>query len=304
MIASVGIVVALLVPLLVLAQAGDMRMYVPIIHGADQGGPPPTADAVLVGAGDIASCSSTGDEATANLLDSISGTVFTAGDNAYESGTASEFANCYDPTWGRHKARTRPAAGNHEYNTAGASGYYDYFGAAAGDPQQGYYSYDLGAWHIVVLNSNLNMATGSAQEQWLRSDLAAHPATCTAAIWHHPLFTSGQYAPGVKSTQPLWQALYDSNAEVVVVGHDHDYERFAPQTASGTYDATRGIREFVVGTGGKNLRSFTSVQPNSEVRDTSTSGVLKLTLHATSYDWEFVPVAGHTFTDQGSQACH
>ena len=149
------------------------------------------ADPVLVGAGDISSCSSTGDEATANLLDGIVGTVFTAGDNAYDSGSASEYANCYGPAWGRFKAQTKPSPGNHEYYTPGAAGYFGYFGAAAGDPTKGYYSYDLGTWHIIMLNSEIDVRTGSLQEQWLRADLAQNPAACTLAIWHQPLFSSG-----------------------------------------------------------------------------------------------------------------
>jgi hypothetical protein len=260
------------------------------------------ADPVLVGAGDIASCSSLGDEATAKLLDGIPGTVFTAGDNAYPNGTATEFANCYDPTWGRHKARTRPAPGNHDYYTPGASGYYNYFGAAAGDPTKGYYSYNLGAWHVVVLNSNISMAAGSPQERWLRADLAAHPAACTVAYWHHPRFSSG-YHGNDSSVHPIWQALYDYGADVVLNGHDHNYERFAPQDPSGKRDTVRGIREFVVGMGGATLRAFRTIQPNSEVRNSDTRGVLKLTLHPTSYSWQFIPEAGKSFSDTGNAPC-
>ncbi|MGH2592257.1 MAG: metallophosphoesterase family protein, partial [Anaerolineae bacterium] len=261
------------------------------------------ADPVLVGAGDIASCSSSGDEATANLLDTIPGTVFTAGDNVYESGTATEFANCYDPSWGRHKSRTRPSPGNHDYNTAGASGYYDYFGAAAGNPSQGYYAYDLGTWHIIVLNSEIAHGAGSAQEQWLRSDLAAHSNTCTLAYWHRPRFSSGFHG-NITSLNAFWLALHEYGADVVVNGHDHDYERFAPQNPSGVADPTYGLREFVVGTGGRSLTAFSTIQGNSEVRDSSTYGVLKLTLHPTSYDWVFVPQAGGAFTDSGNASCH
>ncbi len=259
--------------------------------------------AVLVGAGDIASCGLRGDEATAALLDTIPGTVFTAGDNAYNSGTPSEYADCYDPTWGRHKARTRPAPGNHDYATPGAAGYFGYFGAAAGDPATGYYSYDLGDWHILVLNSNLSMQAGSPQEQWLRNDLAAHPAPCTLAYWHHPRFSSGPHGSST-AAQALWQALYEAGAEVVVSGHDHHYERFAPQDAQGTADAEQGIRAFVVGTGGGRLDAIGPPIANSEVHEDDTWGVLKLTLHTMSYGWEFVPVAGKTFTDQGSAGCH
>jgi acid phosphatase type 7 len=269
----------------------------------------PQSDPVLVGAGDIARCTSSGDEATANLLDSIPGTVYTLGDNAYESGTATEFANCYDPSWGRHKGRTRPSPGNHEYRTSGASGYFGYFGSAAGDPQKGYYSYDLGQWHVVVLNSNdlcryVSCAAGSAQAEWLRADLASNPAQCTLAYFHHPLFTSGNYSPGFSEVKPLWDVLYSGGAEVVLNGHDHLYERFAPQSPSGAPDPARGIREFVVGTGGASHYGISTVQPNSQVRNTGTFGVLKLTLHPTSYDWQFVPEAGKSFTDSGSTSCH
>src|SRR5438094_3819622 len=237
--------------------------------------------AILVGAGDIASCTSSGDEATAALLDAVSGTVFTAGDNAYDSGTYDQYSNCYDPSWGRHRARTRPSPGNHEYLTPGATGYFQYFGPSAGDPSKGYYSYDLDSWHVVVINSNADVRPGSAQEQWLRADLAAHPAPCTLAYWHYPRFSSG-FQGSHPAMQPIWQALYDAGAEVVISGHDHDYERFAPQTPSGVADPARGIREFVVGTGGASYYIFNTPQPNSELRHTGTFGVWKLTLHAPS----------------------
>lgn len=268
---------------------------------------PATSDPVLVGAGDIARCPTTGAEATAKLLDVIPGTVFTTGDNAYESGTATEFQDCYDPTWGRHKARTRPTPGNHEYYTAGASGYFGYFGTAAGDPSEGYYSYNLGDWHIVSLNSMCENVGGcdatSPMVTWLEQDLSSNPKACTVAYFHHPLFSSGEHGNNTKM-RPTWDALYAANADVVLNGHDHNYERFAPQSPSGAADSTRGIREFVVGMGGGSHYGIVNVQPNSEVRNTDTYGVLKLTLHPTSYDWEFVPEAGKTFTDSGTTACH
>ncbi|MFC7246619.1 DNRLRE domain-containing protein [Catellatospora aurea] len=265
--------------------------------------PPPSGDPVLVGAGDIAD-SGSGDTATAALLDGISGTVFTTGDNVYTNGTASEFSSYYNPTWGRHKARTRPAPGNHDYNTSGASGYYNYFGSVAGPSGQGYYSYDLGNWHVVSLNSNISMSAGSAQETWLRNDLAASSKPCTIAYWHHPLFTSGaNHAPST-STRPLYQALYDYNADVVVWGHNHQYERFAPMNASGTADSSRGIRSFVAGMGGAGFYGFGTIQPNSQARNSDTWGVLKFTLHANSYDWQFVPQAGKTYNDSGTGTCH
>jgi acid phosphatase type 7 len=258
---------------------------------------------VLVGAGDIAECSSAGDQATAALLDSLPGTVFAAGDNAYPDGTVTNYTDCYAPSWGRHKARTRPSPGNHEYHTSGASGYYNYFGAAAGDSGKGFYSYDLGDWHIISLNSNVSMSAGSPQEQWLRADLAANTKTCTLAYWHHPRFSSGSHGSSTEP-QPLWQALYDFNADVIIAGHDHNYQRFAPQTPTGVADPARGIREFVVGTGGASHYNFATPIANTEAYNLDTWGVLKLTLHAASYAWEFVPVAGKTYTDSGSGACH
>ena len=252
------------------------------------------ADPVLVGAGDIADCTTTRDGATAALLDTIPGTVVTLGDNVYTSGTASEFRDCYAPTWGRHKARTRPAAGNHDYKTAGASGYFGYFGASAGDPRKGYYSYDLGTWHIVVLNSNCEAVGGchatSPQGGWLRANLAANLDKDVLAYWHHPRFSSGMHG-GSPSMTAFWEILYAAGADVILNGHDHDYERFAPQDPWGRSDSRFGIREFVVGTGGTALRPRASVAANSQVFST-TYGVLRLTLRQGAYDWAFEPVAG------------
>jgi len=256
----------------------------------------------LVGAGDISTCKSTSDEATARLLDQHDGIVFTAGDNAYEDGTAREFQDCYAPAWGRHLGRTRPSPGNHEYRTPGASGYYSYFGTNAGPPGLGYYSYDIGAWHVVSLNSNMSASEGSAQHEWLRADLAANKTTCAAAYWHHPVFSSGEHGNNSKM-RAIWRLLRENGVEVVLNGHDHDYERFGLQNADGQADAERGIRQFVVGTGGKGLDPFVHIQPNSEVRDSSSYGVLKLTLRAAGYDWEFIPVAGGSFRDSGSGGC-
>ncbi len=266
-----------------------------------------TLPTTLVGTGDIATCPGTGDEATADLIDDIDGTIFTTGDNAYPDATDANFQNCYEPSWGRHKPRTYPSPGNHEYHIPGASGYFDYFGAAAGDPAEGYYSYELGNWHIVSLNSMCEEAGGCGEDSpmvsWLKGDLAASSNTCTLAYWHHPLFSSG-YHGNQDKMKPTWDALYAANVDVVLNGHDHAYERFAPQDPSGVADSARGIREFVVGTGGADLRPFETIQPNSEVRNADTHGVLRLTLQATSYDWEFVPVAGKMFTDSGSASCH
>jgi len=265
-------------------------------------------EAVLIGAGDIADCSDlAGAEATAKLLEANPGTVMALGDLAYPNGTAENF-KCYDQTWGRVKARTRPAVGNHEFHSSGAAYYFQYFGGAAGDPKTGYYSYELGAWHVVVLNSECKevggCGAGSPQEKWLRADLAAHPAGCRLAYFHKPRFSSGlNHGDDVEMTA-FWQALYDFNTELVLNGHDHDYERFAPQDPHGKADPKRGIREFVVGTGGKNHREFGLTKPNSEVRNNNAFGVLKLTLKPHGYDWKFLPEAGKTFTDEGAGSCH
>jgi hypothetical protein len=264
--------------------------------------------AVIVGAGDIADCKDlSGAEATAKLLEQIPGTVMVPGDLAYPDGSKENF-ECYDKTWGRVKSRTRPSPGNHEFHAAGATPYFDYFGAAAGDPKDGFYSYELGSWHIVVLNSECKdlggCDAGSRQEKWLRADLAAHPVACTLAYWHKPLFSSGSAHGNDPEIKPLWQALYDANADVVVNGHDHNYERFAPQTPDGVVDRARGIREFVAGTGGKSQRPIGEVKTNSEVRNADAFGVLKLTLKPNGYDWQFIPEAGKKFTDSGSGTCH
>jgi len=264
--------------------------------------------AVLIGAGDIADCTElAGAEATAKLLEANPGTVMALGDLAYPDGSAENF-KCYDKTWGRMKSRTRPAVGNHEFHSKGATYYFEYFGGAAGDPKTGYYSYDLGSWHVVVLNSECKEVggcqAGSPEERWLREDLAAHPAGCTLAYFHKPRFSSGLNHGDDLEVTPLWQALYDYNAELVLNGHDHDYERFAPQDPNGKSDPKRGIREFVVGTGGKSHREFGPTKPNSEVRNNDAYGVLKLTLKAAGYDWQFLPEAGKTFSDSGSGSCH
>jgi calcineurin-like phosphoesterase family protein len=281
---------------------------------AGDGSPAPTAPlrsetAVLVGAGDIADCGSNRDSATADLVEAIDGTVFTLGDNAYESGTAAEFRECYGPTWGRRSIleRTRPTAGNHDYETAGAAGYFGYFGDAAGKPNEGWYAYDAGAWRIYVLNSNCSSIggcdRGSRQERWLRADLAANPRTCALAMWHHPRFSSSEHGNDPK-TADLWATLQDSGAELVLVGHDHDYERFAPQTASGRSDPEHGLVEIVVGTGGRTPYEFRTIRDNSLVRASGVFGVLRLDLSVGAYAFEFVPVAGEPFTDAGLGACH
>jgi hypothetical protein len=270
----------------------------------------PPGPPVVVAAGDIADCAKEGDEATATLVGGIEGTVLTLGDNAYPEGTAEDFAGCYDPSWGQFKARTRPSPGNHEYHTEGARGYFDYFGEAAGDPDEGYYSYDLGAWHIVALNSNcgegeIRCGPGSAQVRWLEEDLANNDEeACTLAYFHHPLFTSGEYRPGEERMERLWEVLYDAGVDVVLNGHDHNYQRFAPQDPEGRADPEDGIREFVVGTGGRSNYQISQPIVNTEVYNDDTYGVLKLTLHPKRYEWEFVPVDGESFTDSGAAQCH
>jgi acid phosphatase type 7 len=271
-------------------------------------GPPPSGE-VIVAAGDIADCTSDGDEATARLVSGMEGTVLTLGDNAYPDGTAQDFEECYEPSWGQFKERTRPAPGNHEYESGGASAYFDYFGDAAGDPDKGYYSYDLGGWHFVALNSNcgeeLRCGPGSPQGRWLEKDLAASDEeACTLAYFHHPLFTSGSYRPGIKRVERLWEILYAGGVDVVLNGHDHNYQRFAPQDPQGRADPEDGIREFVVGTGGRSNYQISQPIANTEVYNDDTFGVLELTLHPKSYDWKFVPVAGDTFTDSGVARCH
>jgi hypothetical protein len=300
-------------PQLVITTAATIATATPSSVATKTATPKPTATvtstatgaAVLVGAGDIAVCGITGDEQTAKLIDGIPGTVATFGDNSNDEGTAAQYANCYDPTWGRLKARTKPAVGNHDYLTSSGTPYFNYFGAAA-HPTKAYYSYDLGSWHVVVLNSECSHVggcqAGSAQEQWLKADLAANQKRCTLAYWHEPRFSSGQWGNHTRY-DAFWQDLYQAHATLVLNGHDHDYERFAPQNPSGKADPN-GIREFVVGTGGAGAGPLNSAQPNSEVRHTGTWGVIKLTLQATSYSWDFIPVAGQTFTDSGSESCN
>jgi hypothetical protein len=263
---------------------------------------------MFTGAGDIASCSKTGDTQTAALLDAIPGPIFTLGDVVYQNGTTSEFANCYEPTWGRFKDRTYPSVGNHEYNTSGATPYYDYFGDRAGPRGKGYYSFDLGAWHVVVLNSNIPRTPTSAQVQWLRQDLADHPNLCTLAYFHHPLYSStgGSGSGGVvySSSRTFHDTLYAAGVDLVLAGHRHFYERMAPVRPNGTLDSQFGTRVIIVGTGGIGGGTVTNLHPSSEARDGDTRGVLRLHLYEDSYAWKFVPVAGKTFTDSSFTACH
>ena len=267
-----------------------------------------TSTATMVGAGDIAGCSERGDSsATARLLGNIGGSVYTLGDNVQGQGDANEFRNCYDPTWGKHKKRTKPAVGNHEYHTAGAEPYYDYFGARAGARGEGYYSYDLKSWHVVVLNSNCGQVGGcesdSPQGRWLRNDLAENPARCTVAYFHHPLQATGLNTPSPQ-VRPLWDMLHDRRADVILSGHAHRYERHAPMTPGGAR-SENGIRQFVVGTGGADggTEIYKDQTPNLQRVKVGTPGVLKLSLRADSYGWRFVPIAGK-FTDSGTDTCH
>jgi hypothetical protein len=258
-----------------------------------------TVTGALIGAGDIAGCRTDyQDEATAKIISAIPGTVFTVGDNAYPDGTTSDFS-CYNTSWGAFKSRTRPAPGNHEYNSSStAAPYFNYFGSRAGPAGRGWYSYDVGGWHIVSLNSERNLST---QASWLKSDLAAHPAKCTLAYWHKPLFTSGSIHSPNTSMRPIFTVLYNAGAEIVLGGHNHNYERFAPQDPYGKA-TSNGIRQFVVGTGGAELYGFGSAKPNSQVRHQG-YGVLKLTLYSDHYAYKFISV-GSSWTDSGTGTCH
>lgn len=235
-------------------------------------------------------------------LDEIPGTVFTAGDNAYPVGSREDFARCYDPAWGRHKFRTRPTPGNHDYDTPGAAAYYDYFGGSAGPRGLGYYSFPLGSWRVFALNSEISAFSGSPQIEWLRAELASQRTFCALAYFHTPLFGSGTNGSN-PHMQVAWREMYAAGLDVIVTGHNHSYERFALQDPEGRPDSTRGIRQFVVGTGGAPLTPFPFVRANSEVRG-SAWGVLKLTLRTDQYDWEFVPVPGRSFSDFGTGRCH
>jgi acid phosphatase type 7 len=261
-------------------------------------------DPILVGAGDIAKCDSPGDEATAALIKPLLAnpnvTIFTTGDNVYERGTSEEWQQCYGPSWGQFKNRTRPVIGNHDFATDNGAPYYQYFGASAGKAGLGYYSYTLGAWHIVVLNSNLPPQPGDAQYRWLEADLKAQKTTCQMALWHHPRFSSGLHGNDERFVA-LWQLLRRYQVDVVVNGHDHHYERFAPQDENGQADP-KGPREFVVGTGGAWLYPQKTTQPNSAARLFGVWGVTQFTLRPKSYSWQFIPVGG-TFRDAGTVNC-
>jgi hypothetical protein len=275
--------------------------------------PLPSAPQVFVGAGDIgwnpADDGKTGGQAlTAALIaaNMIGGTVFTVGDDAYLDGSTQNFTDWYNPSWGQFLGRTRPTPGNHEYDTdRSMSGYFGYFGAAATiggpGPPGGFYSFDLGDWHAVMLNSSIDTSANSPQGVWLQNDLATHPVKCTIAVFHFPLFSSGPN-PTMPQARPLWDILYKNNVDVIVNGHDHLYERFVPQDPTGFPDQAKGIREFIVGTGGARLYPLVRNAPNSERRIADTYGVLKFTL-GTGYDWQFIPV-GAGQSDSGHWECH
>ena len=271
------------------------------------------AGVTLYAAGDIADCrkqkpEDSGAGKTARIIEDglmrdKNAVVLTLGDNTYPIGLIEEFTDCYDPTWGRFKNRTFPAPGNHEYKTPAAAGYYTYFGDRAGPSRRGYYSFDLGKWHIVSLNSNLQAADQQQQLAWLKADLTAHPAHCTLAYWHHPLFSSGGHGNN-ESMKDMWRTLEAAGVDVVLAGHDHDYERFAPQDSDGMHDEAHGIREFIVGTGGAYLTPIGWIKPNSEVSNNKTHGVLRMVLHDNGYKWEFMSVDKHSFSDRGAALCH
>ena len=266
------------------------------------------SEAILVGAGDVGECfrkpASEAEAAkTAALIEQIPGTVFVAGDLVYPYGEEEGFRNCYDPTWGRFKARTLPAPGNHDYYAYKAAPYYTYWGQAAGEPGKGYYSVQVGSWRVIALNSMIEAGAGSEQERWLRTELKTHAAHCTLAFWHHPLISSGLMGNNPKM-RDIFQALYEGGVDVVINGHDHVYERFALQDAQGQADSERGLRVFIVGTGGASLLGFSTVRANSEIRQAGVFGVIKLTLRSDGYAWDFIPIEGQTFRDSGEGKCH
>jgi acid phosphatase type 7 len=264
--------------------------------------------AVLIGAGDIADCGTHLTPAqymaqnTARILDAVDGTVFTVGDNVYEEGTRAQFRDCYDLHWGRHKGRTRPTPGNHDYYTENGAPYFEYFRANAGEPGRGFYTYDAGPWRVFALNSNIPASPGSAQYSWLEEQLTRTSGRCVLAYWHHPVFNSG-YDLNVNAMRDTWRLLYRFKADVVIAGHAHNYERFAKMDGEGRADPVNGIRQFIVGTGGAGFTPRWGTQPNSEVWNNDSYGVLKFTLKINSFDWEFIPVNGNSFRDSGTAEC-
>ncbi len=263
--------------------------------------PPSTAPVAILAAGDIGQCGLPGAALTGRLLDQLQGIVLALGDLAYFNGTFQQFVQCYEPHWGRHLNRTRPAPGNHDYETVGAAAYYDFFGERAGQPGEGFYSFVTGSWRLISLNSNVAMGPGSPQYTWLQRELQ-QPARCTLAYWHHPLISSGPNGDNL-NTKPLWDLLFAAGTEIVLNGHDHIYERYVPQNPSGQIDRDRGIRQFIVGTGGASLTGVVSRRPNSATTYVG-YGVLRLVLSDDRYEWQFVPVEGAAFSDVGFDVCH
>jgi acid phosphatase type 7 len=268
----------------------------------------------LLIAGDIADCrnktpaqsnaAKTAAQLEILLRDTPNASIITLGDHVYENGTALEYSDCYTPTWGRFKEKTFPAPGNHDYHTPLAEGYYDYFGARAGPARRGYYSFDVAGWHVISLNSNIADDNGAEQIKWLREDLAANKANCTIAYWHHPLFTSSLRGNN-SMMKTAWKILHEADADIVLSAHDHHYERFVPQDAEGNANVTRGVREFLVGTGGANLSPVTDPpRQNSEVQITRTFGVMRLDLQEGQYTWEFAPSTASDASDSGTGVCH
>lgn len=264
-------------------------------------------------AGDIADCrkeaapdsmaARTADLVAAGLAKDSKALAITLGDNTYPVGRPEEFDRCYEPTWGRFKARTLPAPGNHDYAMPKALGYYNYFGELAGPERRGYYAIQRGGWQIIALNSNLDPSQMQPQLDWLKQLLSSNKQRCTLAFWHHPLVSSGGHGNN-EIMQAAWKMLSEAKADIVLASHDHDYERLAPLDANGERDEQDGIRSFVVGTGGARLTPMFLPRPATEIRDNTTFGVLKLSLHEKSYEWEFLPVAGQSFSDKGQGVCH
>jgi hypothetical protein len=300
------------------AAAAVLTLWLSACGGAEEGAPAtapaaappnPPRTVTVVAAGDIADCGNDGTmfpmaTLTAALVSPSDSAVLTLGDNTYPIGAPKEFSDCLELSWGPLKSRIRPSPGNHDYMTTDAAGYFAYFGAAAGPGRRGYYSYELGAWHVVALNSNVDASIGSPQYLWLQRDLAdAVGARCTLAYWHHPVFSSGPHGNDPKMAE-IYRLLHAAGAELVLVGHDHVYERFAPQDADGRADPERGIRSFTAGTGGARLYSWKTVRENSEFRDNSAHGLLRLDLEESGYRWAFVPVGGGPPRDEGRGDCH
>ena len=303
---------AVLVALLLLAVAGVLVAFRPWAGDAapdrrsSAAETTPARSPTVLAAGDIARCGSEVDEATAKIVEQFpDATVLALGDLAYDNGSVEDFERCYDSSWGPFKDRTKPVPGNHEYRTDGAAPYFDYFGSSAGEPGKGWYSFDLGEWHVVALNSNcaeVGCQADSEQVAWLRADLEANDARCTLAFWHHPRFSSGEKHGGTKTVQDLWQALLERGVDLVLSGHDHIYERTAPLDATGNVDVANGMRQFVVGTGGGKFYELGKPITGSEAAIVETGGLLKMTLRADGYDWSFMPV-GAGQSDAGSADC-